>query len=192
MNNGIKSTSYHGPLREPHGGANHQAQLILAKGGSDRLVFHAVNDLASLASISAWPSLPSSLCIRKLHTMRLILDAFRDCKGQDELTHLWTTVRFVCHQFKAAIEDMFEAEHLPKTSIYIADGKTSIYVYICSFIHVAMIICQVYCAAASFYHLLHSYLRRSFFQASLLQTQVLLSLTHYKRSNFMTDIQLML
>lgn len=55
----------------------------------------------------------------------LILDTFRDCKGQDELTHLWTTVRFVCRQFKATIEDMFESEHLPKTSIYVAYGKIS-------------------------------------------------------------------
>jgi len=57
----------------------------------------------------------------------LILDTFRDCKSQDELIRLWTTMRFVCRQFKAAIEDMFKSEHLPKTTIYVDRRKFSLF-----------------------------------------------------------------
>jgi len=49
----------------------------------------------------------------------MTLECFRDRKSQDELLHLWTTVRPICRQFKEAIEEIFRTEHLPKTRLHL-------------------------------------------------------------------------
>lgn len=54
----------------------------------------------------------------------LTLDHFRELKSQDELIYLWTTLRHVCRQFKATLEDLFKAQHLPRTFLYFKPGKS--------------------------------------------------------------------
>ncbi|CAD6577873.1 MAG: hypothetical protein ASARMPRED_008436 [Alectoria sarmentosa] len=68
--------------------------------------------------IGGWaphPSLPFEIWDMIL---RMIWDNFRNCKSQDDLTHLWTCVRLVCKQLKAEVEDIFKTQHLPGTSLH--------------------------------------------------------------------------
>ncbi|KAF6232910.1 hypothetical protein HO173_008873 [Letharia columbiana] len=50
--------------------------------------------------------------------LRMIRDNFRNCKSQDDLTHLWTCVRSVCKQLKAEVEDVFKSQHLPSNTLH--------------------------------------------------------------------------
>ena len=73
-------------------------------------------------------------------------------------------------------------------STYLKLQSTSHMVRSHSLNHLAAIIRQAYCAIASLYHLLHSYLHRCFYQRTHFETHNFLSLTHHRRSNFMTDV----
>ncbi|KAL9132583.1 MAG: hypothetical protein Q9175_006243 [Cornicularia normoerica] len=48
----------------------------------------------------------------------MIWDEFRNCTSQEDLIHLWTSVRPVCKQLKATVEDSFKTQHLPKTVLH--------------------------------------------------------------------------
>lgn len=56
----------------------------------------------------------------------LTLNHCREWESQDELTYLWTTVRHVSRQFKAAVEDIFKTEHLSKTWLHVEPGEFSL------------------------------------------------------------------
>ena len=49
----------------------------------------------------------------------MILENARHWKTRDELLHLWTGIRPLCRQFKEYVDDVFRAEHLPKTWLYL-------------------------------------------------------------------------
>ncbi len=50
--------------------------------------------------------------------LRLIVNDFRNCKSQDDLTHLWTCVRPVCKQLKVEVEEIFKTQHLSMTTLH--------------------------------------------------------------------------
>ncbi len=54
----------------------------------------------------------------------LTLNHLCEWKSQDELTYLWTTLRHVCRQFKAVVEDVFRTQHLPRTFLHFKSGRS--------------------------------------------------------------------
>lgn len=54
----------------------------------------------------------------------LTLDNFRESKSQDELIYLWTTLRHVCRQFKATVEELFKTQHLPRTFLHFKSSRS--------------------------------------------------------------------
>lgn len=54
----------------------------------------------------------------------LTLDNFWESKSQDELIYLWTTLRHVCRQFQATVEELFETQHLPRTFLHFQSGRS--------------------------------------------------------------------
>lgn len=70
-----------------------------------------------LSSMSTGLALPPEI-------WSLTLDNFRELKSQDELIYLWTTLRHVCRQFQATVEDFFETQHLPRTFLHFKPGRS--------------------------------------------------------------------
>ena len=52
----------------------------------------------------------------------LTLQNLRHWKSKEDLVYLWTTVRLVNKSFKAATEETFRTEHLPKTKLHYHHG----------------------------------------------------------------------
>ena len=55
----------------------------------------------------------------------ITIQNFRNHRSPEDLTYLWTTVRHVSKQFRHEIEEIFRAEHLPKTWLRIDSGESS-------------------------------------------------------------------
>ena len=51
------------------------------------------------------------------------LRSFSDCKAQDDLTYLWTTLRLVNRWFRIEVEEIFKKQHLEKTISHFDCGR---------------------------------------------------------------------
>lgn len=70
------------------------------------------------------PTMPSHLHFLP-ELWSLTIKNFRHRKSPEDLTYLWSTVRQVSKQFKYEIEEIFRAEHLPRTWVHVNTRESS-------------------------------------------------------------------
>lgn len=144
---------------------------------------------------TAWPSLPLAFTTRKSHRpecRRVFLSLPRSWISSwkiFEIVKVKMSLLTSGRQCASSVANLkLQLRICSSLSTYLKLQYTSHMVRSHSLNHLAAIICQLHCVIASLYHLLHSYLHRCFCQGSHSETHNFLSLTHHKRSNFMTDV----